>query len=229
VSDYNERLFNTSRLRYFYHDARFRWAAKRLTHDYKTCSLFELGCFDGRFLTTVKEHVDRYFGMDADWEGGLSQAKARYNLENRYTFKQSVNPADLSVLKDNSYDCAVSLETLEHIDPELLPAYISEIARIVRGHFYVSVPNEKGLMLLIKHLAKVITGVPTDEYTISEFWSAVLGKMDKVGRLEHKGFDHDALRKLLSEHFIIEQKIALPFSRLPTMFGATIAIVCRSK
>lgn len=224
---YNERLFSGG-LRRAYHMARFRWleaTCRRLR--IQSPSVIELGCFDGRAL----DHVPaprRYVGLDANWEGGLQTAMAERSGSG-VEFIESITPETLDRFKEGEFDLAISLETLEHIPPEILPAYIEQLARITHGHFLVTVPTELGPVFLAKYLAKLAYYGGTDEYSAKEVVAATFGRTSQVKRQEHKGFDYRVLVGQLEQYFDIERVEGVPAIGLPPLLSLTVGIVARSK
>ncbi|HEY7986877.1 MAG TPA: hypothetical protein VIE17_08145 [Methylophilaceae bacterium] len=92
--------------------------------------------------------------------------------------------------RNDVFNIAVTMETLEHVPPQMVDAYLRKIAEHLEGYFFVTVPNEKGIVFLAKWLAKKILSKDAESYSISELANATLGRMDLVARREHKGFDH---------------------------------------
>ena len=48
------------------------------------------------------------------------------------------------------------MEMLEHILPKMVDGYLQKIAQYLNGHFFITLPNEKGIFFLTKWLAKKI-------------------------------------------------------------------------
>jgi hypothetical protein len=93
----------------------------------------------------------------------------------------------------------------------------------------VTVPNEKGLVFLVKWLAKKWMTSDTESYTVLEFVNAVLGRMHRVARKEHKGFDYAELIKRIQRHFDVIKICGIPYSILPPYLNFGIGIVARSQ
>lgn len=106
----------------------------------------------------------KYVGLDADWEGGLSAALAKFEGVEDAEFLKSSRPVDLNRFSTGLFDFSASLETFEHIPEILIPEYMKEISRITNGHFFVSVPNEKGMVFLIKYIMKNMFFGGSDKY-----------------------------------------------------------------
>jgi SAM-dependent methyltransferase len=205
---YNDRLFSKG-LRARLHLARFYWVqeiAKTIPHD----SVLELGCFDGRLLDYIGP--DRYVGLDAGWEGGIDDAMVRHNGDRSKTFIKTEDAAELSQFPWHSFDLGVALETLEHMPDDALEAYLEQVQRTCK-RFLVTVPNEKGPVFLGKWAVKqlLLRETSSDRYTFGEVVNATLGRMNRVARREHKGFDYAALARRLSERFVIERTVGLPW------------------
>ena len=222
---YNERLFDNSGVRSFLHNSRFHWVSKKI-HQLKLrdIKLFELGCFDGRLLQYLPSAPQCYVGFDADWEQGLSDAISKFSDQN-LVFEKSVSPEDLRKFPDDFFDVSVAMETMEHLPPELVDDYISEISRITRSYFLVTVPNEKGPIFLIKYLVKRLFLEGTQKYSLLEFLNASLGRMHKIQQDDHKGFDYDNLILQLNNKFEIEETVSMPFRYLPIFLGFNVGVV----
>lgn len=228
---YNERLFESGGLRGWVHNARFHWAAEKLrAHAPDDLKIVELGCFDGRLLKHVPWPPSRYQGFDAGWDGGLQSAQERYQNHPTYCFFETRTPDALAELEDNSFNVGVALETLEHIPPDTVDAYLAELARVIDGWFFVSVPNEKGPVFLSKWTWKRLAyGDHEPRYTAAELVNATLGRMGRVHRHQHKGFDYDALAYQIGQHFDIVKIEGIPIRRMPIWLTYTVGIVAQTK
>ncbi|MFM9863558.1 MAG: class I SAM-dependent methyltransferase [Micropepsaceae bacterium] len=205
---YNDRLFSKG-LRARLHLARFycvQQIAKAIPHD----GVLELGCFDGRLLDYIKPA--RYVGLDAGWEGGIDNAIIRHGGDPSKTFIKTEDASELSRFPARSFDLGVALETLEHMPDDSLEAYLEQMQRTCK-RFLVTVPNEKGPVFLGKWMAKrlLLRETSSDRYTFGEVVNATLGRMDRVARREHKGFDYAGLARQLSRRFVIEKTVGLPW------------------
>ena len=226
---YNERLFAKRGLRSFYHLARFNWAAGEIRkHLGANLKVVELGCFDGRLLEHIEPQVAEYVGLDANWEGGLDLARERFRGRPTANFIESSDPAALHEFPAGYFDLAVALETLEHLDPGMVPAYLDELARVTSGRILVSVPNEIGPVFLAKHLVKSLRYGATEHYTPREFVAAVLGRTERIARNQHKGFDFRQLIRSIGSRFEIISVTGLPRLGLPPGLSATVAIQART-
>ncbi|WP_203566007.1 hypothetical protein, partial [Aurantimonas aggregata] len=102
---YDERLFSGG-FRKAVHEGRFHWLRKQT--EGMSGSVLELGCFNARSLEYLSFVPSRYLGLDAGWEGGLTQAKTLYP---QYDFLESTDPSDVK----GQWDLGIALETLARI------------------------------------------------------------------------------------------------------------------
>ncbi|MGF1644440.1 MAG: class I SAM-dependent methyltransferase [Thiotrichales bacterium] len=225
---YNERLFSGG-FRTRLHTARFRWLVATLQR--LACPMdkvLELGCFDGKLLDFLPALPQRYVGFDANWEGGLDLARERWSGHANFAFHKALAADDMD-LADERFELAVAMETLEHIPPARVDAYLARIARHLDGYFLVTVPNEKGPVFLAKWLIKTLLSKDSERYTAAEVVNATLGRMHRVGRNEHKGFDYAELVARMNRYFVIERVCGHPFSFLPTSLCFGVGIVARPR
>lgn len=226
---YNERLFSGS-LRGWFHFARFKWLARKCAEfrpDNST--VLELGCFDARSIDWLTPRPQSYFGYDADWEGGLQAGIEKYKDTANYHLQKCLNPEQLAFPAGRKATLVVSLETLEHIPPDLLTGYLDKLKDIASGFVFVSVPNEKGVILLIKWVMKSLFYPGREKYTLKEVFDATLGNMDKVQRDEHKGFDWAQLRDEIAERFDLVKVEGVQFPWLPAALNVQLGMVFRAQ
>jgi 2-polyprenyl-3-methyl-5-hydroxy-6-metoxy-1,4-benzoquinol methylase len=224
---YNERLFSSG-LRKRLHLARFHWLRRKLTELRSPCArVIELGCFDGKTIEFLPAPPDAYLGYDANWEGGLDLARARWGSDPRYRFRISTTAEEMD-LGQERFDIAIAMETLEHLPEPVLRPYLDRIARATDHYAFVTVPNEKGAVFFFKYLAKLAFG-EVEKHTLAEFVNATLGRSDRIEHLDHKGFDYVRLQAILSEYFDIVEVSGEPFTKLPAALNFTIGIVAKKK
>jgi SAM-dependent methyltransferase len=230
---YNERLFDNRGMRSWLHNARFNWfrraVGRYLAERGGGLRAVELGCFDGRLLAYFPEEPVEYWGFDAGWEGGLSEAQEEFARRPSWRFIKATEPQHLAMLPDNYFDVAASLETLEHVPPEMVAGYLHELSRVTRGYFFVTVPNEKGAVFLAKHIVKNAAYGGAQKYRMSEVIYATAGLMHKVERYDHKGFDYGIVIKSIEEEFNVVQVSGLPFNFIPHWLSPTVTIIARPK
>lgn len=227
---YNERIFQSGGLRRFLHNSRFEWfrrvAAERVNGD---ISMVEVGCFDGRLIQFCPSPPVRYEGFDANWEGGLADAQRLFEDHPSWHFHEAIDATPLRALPSGGFNVGACLETLEHVPPALVSGYLAELARLIDGWLFVTVPNEKGIVFLSKWIAKRALGYKSEKYAPMEIVNASLGRMSRVTRNEHKGFDYAVLISQLQDYFEVERVEAIPLPASPPSFAFTIGIVARSK
>jgi hypothetical protein len=66
-------------------------------------------------------------------------------------------------------------------------------------------------------------------YTPAEVVNATLGRLDRVARDDHKGFDYEALIRRLERRFVIEKVECQPIPKLPTWIGNGISVIARPR
>jgi 2-polyprenyl-3-methyl-5-hydroxy-6-metoxy-1,4-benzoquinol methylase len=226
---YNERLFSGG-IRSKLHFARFQWFLSEVTRlNCLTDSVLELGCFDGKLIDFLPNKPSRYIGFDANWEGGLDIAKARWVDAPNFIFSQASSPDEMHLNSNDVFNIAVAMETLEHVPPQMVDGYLQKIAQHLNGYFFVTVPNEKGIIFLAKWLAKKIFSKDAQHYTYSELANATFGRMDLVARLDHKGFDYESLVRNIEKYFDVIDISGHPLGFLPHSFCFGIGIIAKSK
>jgi len=211
------------------HNSRFLWTQKTLKKiSVRSDRVVEIGCFDGRLLQFLPNEPTDYQGLDAGWEGGLYAAQDKYAGHANWHFHKAGDPSALNRYEENSFDLAAALETMEHVPPEMVDGYLAELARVVDGYLLVSVPNEKGPIFLAKWLAKKLFFGGAEPYNVGELISAFFGRLDKVERNEHKGFDYHRLVQQIDKHFDIVAVEGIPFRIFPPSLSFTVGIIART-
>lgn len=226
---YNERLFSGG-LRRKLHLARFKWFLAEVQR--RKCSadaVLELGCFDGKLIDFLPHKPQRYVGFDANWEGGLDMARKKWAGVSNYVFCQVSSPQEMILNDSDIFTVAVAMETLEHVPPTAVDGYLAKIAQHLDGYFFVTVPNEKGIVFLMKWLAKKLLSKDIEQYTISELANATLGRMELIDRHEHKGFDYDSLIKSMEKYFDVINVAGHPFGFMPHALCFGIGVVAKSR
>ncbi len=228
---YNERLFSKG-FRARVHLARFAWLRK-MTAQFrpeKPLRVVELGCFDGRSIDWLPVKPALYDGFDANWEGGLDIGREHYKGEQCVRFHVCSSPSEMEIDPDG-YDIGLSLETMEHVPPEMVDGYLKIMAGAVKGAVFFTVPNEIGLPFLAKMTAKklIYRDSHDEAYTSGEFWNEVFGNTSKVHRNEHKGFDYRRFVEQVSRYFDIKQVTGVPDTWMPAALSFTVGIVAVPK
>lgn len=227
---YSEELFGKG-LYGRHHRARFEWLRRKIAAlaDASKITVLEVGCHDGRVLGYMPRTVRRYVGLDAGWEGGLERARRQFAEKENYVFLQSTKPEDVANLTE-SFNFIICMGTLEHLDPPIVEQYVQAFSAKLDGFLLITVPNEKGIALLIKATAARIIGIDRIyPYTAGEFFWALLGRLNRVHRIEHKGFDYASLVSLIKEYFrYVSVEGITPF-RLPLQLSLTVGITGSQK
>ncbi|MGA9774272.1 MAG: class I SAM-dependent methyltransferase [Blastocatellia bacterium] len=226
--DYNERLFSGN-WRSRIHLSRFYWlAAKMRGLNLNRVSIIELGCYDGKTLGFLDAVPERYLGLDANWEGGLDSGKVAWenfpNIELRHCRKPEEIPTP-----QKAFDVGVCMETLEHVPPDLVEPYLQKLSQVIEGHLFITVPIERGLIFLLKHGLKKVFGMKDEKFHTMEFINCILGRMNKVRRREHKGFDDRLLVRQVEKYFDIV-RVSGVFPGLGILsLNLTIGIIAKTK
>ncbi len=232
TSQYNKRLFNPKNIRGRLHLARYLWLESLLKKKVdKPITMLELGCFDGKTLEYLPIEVTKYDGYDANWEGGLDEGMERYKDKPNYQFHESKTVEGFNP-NDEKYDVVVCQETMEHLPTVDLNRFAQKLALATKEYAFVSVPNEMGIVLVLKYwIKRYFQGYKSTTYSSSELWNGFLNRMDKVEREEggHKGFSYVNLRKILEQYFEIESIEGIPFKLLGPRFSFTVGMVLRPK
>jgi hypothetical protein len=198
--DYNQRLF-AGGIRKSLHLARFKWLSRKISsYCPKPSRVVEIGCFDARSIDWFPCRPQEYLGIDANWEGGIDLARKKFGDQSGFTFRSVEGYWEIP---PQNYDLAISLETFEHLTEPVLEAYLDRLREVVVGHMIITVPVERGLTWLMKHGAKAALGIKRDRYSWAECWNAAWGRMGKIARDQHKGFDDRRLIQMLSKRFRI--------------------------
>lgn len=227
-ASYNQRLFTGRGLRSWYHLSRFYWLKRHVDVFTGKKKIIELGCFDGRSLDYIsREKIEFYHGYDAGWEGGLGIALNNKKSE-KINFTKAVSAADIN--PNESFNLFIALETLEHLDDSELNHYLTKIRSQLERNYniIISVPNEIGVLFLVKTILKWVIYRDGNGYTIREVFWQTLGRTEFVKRNEHKGFSHRKLCKVLEE--IFGQKITMvgvQFPGFPLFLNPSIGLVLR--
>jgi cyclopropane fatty-acyl-phospholipid synthase-like methyltransferase len=226
---YNERLFAGRGLRSWLHNARFHWfrgVVDRLS--IRGERVLEIGCFDAKLIDWLPGKPVHYVGVDANWEKGLDLARRRYAGDPGVVLIEAASP-DFAAVDAGGFDLGVSMETLEHVPPEQVAGYLDRLANDVAGYLVITVPNEKGPVFAAKWLAKKLLYRDAEHYSLAEFANALLGRMARVGRNQHKGFDYADLIEQVQARCDVLLVEAIPFRRLPLALAFGVGIVARTR
>jgi len=220
-----------------HHARRFEWMRDKIASTgKKSVSILELGCHDVRSLAYVPINVHRYVGLDAGWQSGwngetpygLEAGRARLQGMEHFEVRKSSSSEDIEKIGEQ-FDVVLVLETFEYLAPSALEAYVAALARRVRdnGCILTTMPNEKGIPLLVKALGAKLSGIRRSEYTARQFFHALLGQMDQVPRASRgrKGFDYSHISHLLAKYFPFLSLEGVGLMKLPPHLSTNIGMI----
>lgn len=191
-------------------------------------TIIELGCYDAKTIEFLDCVPETYLGLDANWEGGLDAGRLKWKDLSNVELRSCRRPEDIPAAQ-KPFDVGVCMETLEHVPPDIVEPYLKRLSEVINGHLFITVPIERGLVFLLKHGLKRILGMKDDPFAQGEFFNCVIGKLDKVARREHKGFDDRVLVHQIEKYFDIVN-VSGVFPGLPiASMNLTIGIVARTR
>ncbi len=225
--------FSSGKLRLSLHLRCFHWLANYIRRaGYKRVSVVELGCSDGRVIDTLEAtgvEVAQFQGFDANWHESIDFAREKYAARPELSFTICKSPGEMQIKSQGQI--GVCLETFEHALPEYVEGYLAKFRQAVTDLMFITVPVERGPIFVAKHVAKRMLGINDEEFPTMwsrEFWNQALGRMDRVSRHEHCGFDDRDFVRAVTRHFEIISAKGLFISDLP-MLGPSLGIVCRPR
>ena len=126
-------------------------------------------------------------------------------------------------------DLIIGLESFEHIPEGVVVRTIEAIGKSNFSYFYLTVPNEVGIAILLKNVGSWLMGYPRyKEYKWSETLAASIYELDYVERhsTRHKGFDWRWLAQTLRQNVKVIRKTTSPVSIVPKFLSPSIGFVC---
>jgi SAM-dependent methyltransferase len=101
----------------------------------------DFGCGVGRLTQALADHFKRCDGVDLA-ASMIEQAEALNQRGERCRFHHNTAP-HLGLFPDHSFDFALSLLVLQHMEPALMKGYVAELVRVLRpdGIAYFNVPD----------------------------------------------------------------------------------------
>lgn len=120
-------------------------------HVGRDASVLELGCGVGRHLAELSDHgVTDLTGVDINTEALDVLAETYPDLAATGTFHATTIEDYVTDLADGAFDAVVSVETLQHLHPDVDWVF-DDIARVV-GESLVTVENETGAHGEVTHV-----------------------------------------------------------------------------
>jgi 2-polyprenyl-3-methyl-5-hydroxy-6-metoxy-1,4-benzoquinol methylase len=150
--------------------------------DFQDKNILDIGCYDGTFLSLVKNRQNNFFGIEAsDWAVQKSRKKG-LQVEHHFFDDKAKFP-----YTDNFFDIIVAGEIIEHVyDTDF---FLTEIRRVLKpsGKLLISTPNIASLgrrLLLLFGKNPLIENSPNEA--------------DSSGHIRY--FTSKTLRQLLKKH-----------------------------
>jgi len=166
--------------------------------DLQNTNILDIGCYDGTFLSLIKNRDNNFFGLEAsDW--GVEQSRKK-NIEVRQYFFDDINNLPH---EDGFFDIVIAGEIIEHIyDTDF---FLKEISRILKpkGKLLISTPNVASLgrrLLLLFGINPIVELSPNEP--------------DSSGHIRY--FTFKTLAQLLEKHnfkILSSQSDCLNFSK----------------
>lgn len=225
--NYNDRLFKSNYIRTYFHLARFNWVRDIIRkYNIRGKSVIEIGCFDGKVFEYLPLIPEKYKGYDANWEGGLEDAKIKFSGDNSKEFIFAESPFDINLEQNEKFSLGISIETFEHIPAKLVCPYLDLLSKHVEDYVIITVPNEIGIFFLLKSILKPSSEDLT-KYSKRDIINISLGKTNYVTRDNHKGFDYNHLIYDIRKYFNIIEISPYPRIKfLPNFLSFGIGILC---
>jgi ubiquinone/menaquinone biosynthesis C-methylase UbiE len=104
-------------------------------------SVLEIGCGTGFGAAHLSQFTSKMVATDI-WAEGVSHCQAKYKQDNLVFMLADGTKLPFEA---DSFDVVMSFHVIEHIEPESVSNYLSEIKRVLRrgGVFLVSTPNSR--------------------------------------------------------------------------------------
>ena len=223
---YNERLFDGG-VRKYLHLSRFYWIKNKIISlKCNTDKVVELGCFDGKVIEFLPKIPDVYLGFDSNWEQGLDLAKKKWHEYENISFSHCDKPDQF--LTTQIFDISVCMSTLEHVPREMINPYLEKLSSVTDKFIFITVPNEIGIVFILKWLYKRLWG-DYPHYTFKEIFYTMLGKTEMVSQNQHKGFNYKFFIKQVSKYSEVIDIVGYPFAYIPPILNFGIGIVGRKR
>ena len=138
------------------HIQRYHFAATAI----KGLTVLDAACGEGYGRAILAENAAKVYGLDVSSEA-VEHAKGKYASPNLEFLCASIEKIPLD---DQSIDCVVSFETIEHVDEEIQHCFMNEVKRILKpnGYLLLSTPNRRVYSCLLYTSDSYITNNKRD-------------------------------------------------------------------
>lgn len=150
--------------------------------DLRNRNILDIGCFDGTFLSLVKNRDNKFFGLDASNYAVKQSTKKGIKVKQFFFDNVTKMP-----YPSNSFDLIITGEIIEHIyDTDF---FLEEIRRLLKkkGYLLLSTPNIASLgrrLMLLLGISPIIEVSPNE--------------IDSPGHIRY--FTFETLKGLLGKH-----------------------------
>lgn len=179
--------------------------------------LIDYGCFDGKFLSSLKHKVNACYGVDRNAE------QIRLAKQNSEVSFEVIT--DVSTKFQNSYfEAATCLEVMEHVPSE--KELICELARIIKpnGILVLSTPHRGTLTILdtgnfkfrFPFLVKfyyyfILRDRKLYQRRFIDAQNGMIGDVSVSNRMEHKHYSLDQISEIVYPYFRVKKVITYGF------------------
>lgn len=151
--------------------------------DLKGKNILDFGCFDGTFLSRIKNRNNRFYGIDAS-DYAVRKAKKKNIAVKQFFFDDKAKIP----FKDKFFDMIIAGEIIEHIyDTDY---FLQELKRILKpcGYLLISTPNVASLgrrLWLLLGKNPIIELSPNDKESVGHIryftFETLKGLLEKYG------------------------------------------------
>lgn len=213
--------------------------ALKLSEISKEDAVCEVGCQEGFFLPSLVKNADKIFACDIDesvWGSVLSFSKKLLitELGKDAIKKVALFYADASHLpfEDKSLDIVFILDCIEHMSYPTNKLAIYEAWRVLKydGVLIVSLPIEKGIILLLREIIRRMLIYPGPRYSFKELIKAAIYN-ETAGEWNnelagHEGYDYSRDFKIIKDLF---GEISISYAPFPFLRNLNPTVVIKAK
>lgn len=217
----------------FHHRSRHKFIidfVKKQFNRSDSLNILDLGCGPGQLLELIKEEFRsnnfKYTGVDTSSKF-IEIARKLVDGSNATIIKQEVSGFIMSTETDSQIICL--LEVVEHMSDSEFHSLISELKKKKFKCIIITVPNETGLVLVLKNLIACLMGYKRfKEYSLIENLNILFGRWENICPIarQHKGYKWWVTLHYLTVAFPRRVTLfSVPFSCLPRCLTPTIGFV----